>query len=53
MDLGPLPGWKLDECRRKLAGLLDLKSFDTMNVNSRNLVVYDRRHFEPDTALGA
>lgn len=53
MDLRPLPNWTLNYHCRKCAGMMDMKRFDAMALECRNLVIYDRNRFESDTALGA
>lgn len=32
---------------------MDVKRFDVMTVDGKNLVMYNRNHLERDTALGA
>lgn len=51
MDLGLLPNWTWDDYRQECAGLLSGKRFEAMAADGRNLVVYDRRRMERETAL--
>lgn len=51
MDLAPLPNWTLDEYCRDCAGMIDIKRFDDMTVDGRNIVFYIRNRLEHDTAL--
>lgn len=53
MDLGPLSSWTLDEFCCECAGLTDVKRFEAMTVDGKNLFMYDCNRFELDTALGA
>lgn len=43
----------MDEYRRDCAGLVNVKRFDALDVDSKNLVIYDGSPFERDTAWGA
>lgn len=51
--LDPYPNWRLEEYRRECTDLRDVKHFDAIAVDAENPVIYDRSHFERDTALGA
>lgn len=53
MDLGYLPSWTSDDYRQKRAGLMEVKRFEAMAANSKNLVIYDRSRFKRNTGLGA
>lgn len=50
-DPASLQDWTLDEYRGYCAGLVDVKRFDAMADNGKNLAVYDRNRFGRDTAL--
>lgn len=53
MDLGSQPKWTVDEYCQKSAGLMDVKRFGAMAVDSKSLIIHDRVCFERDTTLGA
>lgn len=52
MDLRHLPICVLEDYHRKCAGLVDVKRFNAMSDNGKNLVMFDQNRFERDTALG-
>lgn len=52
MNLGSSQTRTLDEYCPECAGLMDLKSFDTLVRDDKNLVIYSRNRFGWDAALG-
>lgn len=53
MDLCTVPQWALDELHLDCADLMNVKHFDAMMVDSKNLVMYDRNCLKCDTASNA
>lgn len=53
MDPSPFPNWTLDEHRHKCVYLTEVKRSDSMAIDARNLVIYNRNCFEHETELGA
>lgn len=53
MDLSLLPNCTSDVCCLECPGLGDVKCFEAITVDGKNLVIYNRSRFKRDTALGA
>lgn len=52
MIFGLLPNWTLDNYRFESADMTDVERFESIAIDGRNLVVYDRSRFERDTVMG-
>lgn len=53
INLGLLLVWTSKKFCRDCAGLTDAEHSEAMAVDGKNLLVYNRNHFERDIALGA